>query len=180
MDSLNSWASAVEVNSIVNNAFTITQEIAEKIATGEYKIQIKICVKRGNTVDNLTVHPMVYHAEDLDDTWQPYAPTNKALADTQNALAPIIGEYLPIDKTHDTKKRVVSIGETNTTFYVGGFMSKYGIVSTSDVNLVISAETSSGNVVAYNNVTFDSGTILITFDELTELTTFVCKCSKIQ
>ena len=38
-----------------------------------------LVIANGTTVDNLTVYPMLRYAIDTDDTWQPYAPTNREL-----------------------------------------------------------------------------------------------------
>lgn len=97
-----------------------------------------------------------------------------------NNILPITGEYLPTTANGSVKKYSAAIGATTATFNASAFMSKYNATS-SDLNLDISAETASGNVLAYNNVTINSsGVITITFDELTEQATFVCKASKIQ
>ena len=79
-DKLNSWATIVNAN-YVNPVFTITEEIAEKIAIGEYKIQIKIGTRKNKTADNITIYPMIYYAEDTDTTWQPYSMTNQEITD---------------------------------------------------------------------------------------------------
>lgn len=99
-----------------------------------------------------------------------------------NALAPIVGEYLPIANGNSNKKRLVAIGATNCQFNITAFVEKYGITSASDLDFEVSAATSSGNVVAYNRVAvnWSSKTVYIYFDELTEQTTFTCRCSKIQ
>lgn len=170
----------------VGATFTITDEMESKIASGQYRIQIKLCLRANKTVDGVTFYPMIRYASDTDNTWQPYAPTNKELAEqidaNKNDLAPIIGEYLPINNSQlDVKKRTVAIGATSTTFYAKNFMDKYGITSSHDLNLEISAETSSGNVVSYNSVGANAaGVVTIKFDELTEQTTFICKCSAIK
>jgi len=166
--------------------FTISDEQVSAVQNGELELNIRIYVNIPSSVqtdvtfDNIVVKPMIRLADDIDDTWQPYVPTNKTLANTQNALAPIIGEYLPTTANGTVKKYSAAIGATTVTFNASVFMSKYGLTS-SDLNLDISAETTSGNVLAYNSVAINSsGVITITFDELTEAATFVCKASKIQ
>lgn len=131
------------------------------------------------TLDNFVIYPMLRLASDTDDVWQPYAPTNKELADTQNALAPLIGEYLPLNNSTTSKKRTVAKGGTFAQFYVGGFVEKYGITSASELVLEPYAETQSGKVVAINQIAPSLSNIRIVFDELTEAATFVCKASKI-
>lgn len=89
-DSLNSWRIIINSSTANPNPFVITQQIAEKIATREYRIQIKICVRRDQTVDNVTVYPMIRYASDSDDTWQPYAKTNKNLTDDVKRIDEVI------------------------------------------------------------------------------------------
>jgi hypothetical protein len=38
-----------------------------------------LAILKNTTLDNLTVYPMIRYESDTDATWQPYAPTNKAL-----------------------------------------------------------------------------------------------------
>lgn len=141
-----------------------------------------LVVANGTTVDNLTVYPMLRYKSDTDDTWRPYAATNKELTDKQNELAAIAGEYLQTSYNSGLKKKTYPIGATSCKFYYGDFVDKYGVTSTSDLDFALSSETASGNVVAYNNVSVDNNDKVVTFkfDELTEDTTFACKCSKIQ
>lgn len=47
---------------------------------------ITLVVLKDTTVDNLTVYPMLRLADDQDDTWQPYAKTNKQLTDDSAAF----------------------------------------------------------------------------------------------
>jgi hypothetical protein len=96
-----------------------------------------------------------------------------------NNLAPIIGEYLPTTANGTVKKYSAAIGATTATFNASGFMAKYGLSST-DLVFDVSAETANGQVVAYNSVTVNSsGVVTVTFDALSEATTFICKCSTI-
>ena len=94
----------------------------------------------------------------------------------------IAGEYLPTSYGSVLKKKKYAVGATSCKFYYGDFADKYGITSTSDLDFALSAETASGNVVAYTNVSVnDNGKVVtFTFDELTESATFACKASKIQ
>jgi hypothetical protein len=47
---------------------------------------IVIIVKSGAVADNITMYPMLRLASDPDDTWTPYAPSNKDLYDMVRAL----------------------------------------------------------------------------------------------
>lgn len=40
-----------------------------------------LAILKNTTLDNLTVYPMMRYAADTDDTWQPYAMSNKQLTD---------------------------------------------------------------------------------------------------
>lgn len=57
--------------------FNIDEDITD--TTQGYSIQIRIM--SGTSVENLTFKPMLRLASDTDDTWQPYAKTNKQLTD---------------------------------------------------------------------------------------------------
>ena len=57
--------------------FTINDNMAQKL---------NITVISNTTVDNVTVYPMIRLASDPDDTWTPYAPTNKELYEMVRAL----------------------------------------------------------------------------------------------
>ena len=165
----------------LNNAnkrreFTITSEIVENIKSGAGYLLIRIVFNEGTTVDNTTVHPMICIASDTDDTWQPYAPTNYQLNQKINMTA---GVYLPNAANTNSKKIVASVGQTSVTFDANSFMTRYNVTS-ADLDLDISAETASGDVVAYNNVSVTGGIVTVTFDALAEQTTFICKCSVIQ
>lgn len=163
--------------------FSITQEIYNNIVNGNGYLLVRLVYEENSVINSdVIVKPMIRLATDPDDTWQPYAPTNRELFDTQNALAAIAGEYLVAYNGSTSKKRIVSVGATECFFYYGGFADKYGITSASNLNFDISAETASGNVVAYNQIVLNttSRNVYIKFDELTEQTTFMCKCSKIQ
>ena len=174
-DSLNSWQTIINRNAINLNPFVITQQIAEKLATREYRIQIKLCVRRNQTVDNI-IYPMIRLASDTDNTWQPYAPTNYQLNQKVDMTA---GVYLPNATNINSKKVVASVGQTSVTFDANSFMSRYNVTA-SDLDLDISAKTASGDIVSYNNVSVTGGIVTVTFDALAEQTTFICKCSVIQ
>jgi hypothetical protein len=135
-----------------------------------------LVVEKGATIDNLTVYPMIRYKIDTDDTWQPYAPTNYQLNQKVDTIA---GVYLPNATNTGTKKVVASVGQTSVTFDTNSFMTRYNVTA-SDLDLDISAETTSGDVVAYNNVSVTGGIVTVTFDALAEQTTFICKCSVIQ
>ena len=137
---------------------------------------VRIGINSNTTVDNLVVHPMLRYASDTDDTWQPYAPTNYQLNQKVDVIA---GVYLPNATNINSKKVVASVGQTSVTFDASTFMNRYNVTA-SDLDLDISAETASGDIVAYNNVSVTGGIVTVTFDALAEQTTFICKCSVIQ
>jgi hypothetical protein len=150
--------------------FSITNEF------DGYQLGVRIIVNPNTTVDNITLHPMIRLASDADDTWQPYAPTNYQLNQKVDTIA---GVYLPNATNTGTKKVVASVGQTSVTFDANSFMTRYNVTA-SDLDLDISAETSSGDIVSYNNVNITGGIVIVTFDALAEQTTFICKCSVIQ
>jgi hypothetical protein len=69
-------------NNFTNTAaFTITPEMADNIYNGTGYLLIRLVYEDGTIADNVTVYPMIRTADDTDDTWQPYAMTNKELTD---------------------------------------------------------------------------------------------------
>jgi hypothetical protein len=156
--------------------FTFTNEEIELIKNDVYRVVVRAFINKDRTADNITVYPMVRYASDTDDTWQPYAPTNYQLNQKVDTIA---GVYLPNATNASSKKVVASVGQTSVTFDATAFMSRYNVTA-SDLDLDISAETASGDVVAYNNVSVTGGIVTVTFDALSEQTTFICKCSVIQ
>jgi hypothetical protein len=154
--------------------FEITDEIVQLFKTSS--VQILIYANKGAVVNNVTIYPMIRLASDTDDTWQPYAPTNYQL---NQKLDTIAGVYLPNATNINSKKVLASVGQTSVTFDANSFMTRYNVTS-DDLDLDISAETASGDVVSYNNVSVTGGIVTVTFDALAEQTTFICKCSVIQ
>ena len=71
-------------NNIQATTFTVSEDTV---------VRVRISSSRGNTVNNLTVHPMLRYATDTDDTWQPYAPTNKTLDNNVNGIWAIQGKF---------------------------------------------------------------------------------------
>ncbi len=59
-------------NSVQSSLFTLTEDTV---------VRIRISASVGSTTDNLVIYEMLRYAEDTDDTWQPYAMTNKQLTD---------------------------------------------------------------------------------------------------
>jgi hypothetical protein len=155
--------------------FTITDEDVEAFASG-LSFNIRVYLNAGKTAENLKIHPMLRYASDTDDTWQPYAPTNYQLNQKVDMTA---GVYLPNATDISSKKVVASVGQTSVTFDANTFMTRYNVTS-ADLDLDISAETASGDVVSYNNVSVTDGIVTVTFDALSEQTIFICKCSVIQ
>ena len=157
--------------------FSITQEIYDNVVNGNGYLLVRLVYDINTSIDNDVVfYPMIRLASDYDDTWQPYAPTNYQL---NQKLDTIAGVYLPNVTNANSKKVVASVGQTSVTFDANSFMTQYNVTA-SDLDLDISAETASGDVVAYNNVSVTGGIVTVTFDALAEQTTFICKCSVIQ
>ena len=155
---------------------TFTNEEIELIENDAYRVVVRAFINKDKTANNVTVYPMLRLAEDTDDTWQPYAPTNYQLNQKVDTIA---GVYLPNASTPTSKKVIASTGQTSVTFDANTFMTRYNVTA-SDLDLDISAETASGDIVAYNNVSVTGGIVTVTFDALAEQTTFICKCSVIQ
>jgi hypothetical protein len=169
-----------ETVTFVRVGYNIVSRTSMKVAIDDRfdgnLICVRVSVNSGVTLNNLEIHPMLRYAEDTDNTWQPYAPTNYQLNQKVDMTA---GVYLPNATNTDTKKVVASVGQTSVTFDATSFMTRYNVTA-SDLDLDISAETASGDVVAYNNVSVTGSIITVTFDALAEQTTFICKCSVIQ
>jgi hypothetical protein len=157
---------------------TLSQEfiITDDIVSNAQRWWVRIAILANTQVDNLVVYPMIRYASDTDDTWQPYTPTNYQL---NQKLDTVVGVYLPNATNINSKKVVASVGQTSVTFDANNFMTRYNVTA-SDLDLDISAETASGDIVAYNNVSVTGGIVTVTFDALAEQTTFICKCAVIQ
>ena len=61
--------------------FTLTDDDVDQIVDGKYLVAIYVKATTGNTYNNKIVRPMLRFAEDMDDTYQPFAMTNKQLTD---------------------------------------------------------------------------------------------------
>ena len=44
-----------------------------------YDLRVRVVILSDSEIDNVTLYPMLRFADDQDDTWQPYAPTNRKL-----------------------------------------------------------------------------------------------------
>lgn len=69
-------------------SFELTEDMYNKIQNGEYQLNIRLYVKASGVVvpSGTKVFPMISLASDPDDTWTPYAPSNKDLYDMVRAL----------------------------------------------------------------------------------------------
>ena len=77
------------INGKYSNSFTISQEdLSDNAMFG-----IRIAANSGTEVNNVTIHPLLRLASDPDDTWQPYAPTNYELMQSDNALAEGLAKF---------------------------------------------------------------------------------------
>ena len=85
--------------------FTVNNASA---AGDNLKLSVTIRIPNGTVIDNITFYPMIRLAEDTDDTWQPYAKTNKQLTEDINEL-----------KLIDHAEKIVNItafgGQANNT-----------------------------------------------------------------
>jgi hypothetical protein len=161
---------------VSSRKFSITQEIYDNVVNGNGYLLVRLVYGSGVIENDVIIRPMIRLTSDTDDTWQPYAPTNYQLNQKVDTAA---GVYLPNATNTSSKKVVASVGQTSVTFDANNFMTRYNVTA-SDLDLDISAETASGDVVSYNNVSVTGGIVTVTFDALAEQTTFICKCSVIQ
>lgn len=74
------------VASIVCNATSPTKSLVIDSMYDDVMVGVRMLVQPDRTVDNVTVYPMLRLASDPDDTWTPYAPSNKDLYDMVRAL----------------------------------------------------------------------------------------------
>ena len=98
------YTTKASVNKNSNNvAFTIDDTWDNNF------IELRLSVSQsGVIIDNLTIYPIIRLADDQDDTWQPYAMTNKQLTDKVN----------DIDTTLDTKLDKISSLPTPSSTYL--------------------------------------------------------------
>ena len=101
-------------------AFTITSDDASLVNENDdvyFVINIIVNDNRGTVVDNVLLYPMMRYATDTDNTYQPYAMTNKELTDNVNALndLPIkkvgVSSLILGDITHNTARGSTAIAE---------------------------------------------------------------------
>jgi hypothetical protein len=85
-DSRDNWSTVAVVNMDGVSELVITDEMAEKIATQEYIIWVRIECRNNSTFNNV-VYPMIRLASDTDPTWQPYAKTNYELTQDVNSVS---------------------------------------------------------------------------------------------
>ncbi len=72
----------MEVTSTVD---VINDEV--QFTASAYKMDCILKVKSGQTISSVTIYPMIRFASDTDDTYQPYAMTNKQLTDNLSGKA---------------------------------------------------------------------------------------------
>lgn len=65
----------------------------DDFSNDEVTLQLSINIYRGANADGLVFKPMLRLATDQDDTWQPYAMTNKELTDVVNNVPDTAGTY---------------------------------------------------------------------------------------
>lgn len=101
------WNSGSYVKNIIEVG---AGDYTEKSFTPDYNgyddIQISIFVRSGKTLSNAVVYPMLRLASDPDDTYQPYAMTNRELMKKVNAL--------PREVFATTDTRTTTTNDANT------------------------------------------------------------------
>lgn len=93
-------------------------------------LKVEIRIASGTTVSNLTFYPMIRLASDPDDTYQPYAMTNKELTEEVNAL--------PRKVFVTTDTRTTTTNDANTL--------PCGFTRMSDANSNLPTDGTGGNV----------------------------------
>ena len=82
----------VTINSSLHyneKVFEITQEYAEKMQNNTMYLEIRVLTNDGSA-NNIILYPMIRLADNQDNTYQPYAMTNKELTDKINSLKTIV------------------------------------------------------------------------------------------
>jgi hypothetical protein len=93
--------------------FSVTQS-----DINNYDIAVVIYGNSGNTFNNVTVYPMLRLASDTDNTYQPYAMTNKQLTETIGDLSQTgltgdsVAEQLATARVEITKKRSSTVSSS--------------------------------------------------------------------
>ena len=97
--------------------FEITSEQISINAENGYSFIVQLyIINNGATIDNFVFYPMIWYAEDTDNTWQPYVPTNKELAIKINDAINLISNT-PQEGSSSSKwdgKNVLFIGDSLT------------------------------------------------------------------
>ena len=70
-----------------SRTFTVTPEQEELFASGEYQLNVRLYLNTNKTANNVKIYPMIRLADDTDDTWQPYVPTSRELAEKLNSIS---------------------------------------------------------------------------------------------
>ena len=160
--------------------FSITDEQVNALRNGELELNIRVYVGIGATIqtdvtfDNIVAKPMIRLASDPDDTWQPYAPTNYELMQSDNALAEGMANFGKklwqgnftsgsIEVT-GAAKYLVYLMEINSVFYaIGGRLNGTGGYATSGHTVQmggykLGAQENGDNVIFTIDSTNDGGT----------------------
>jgi hypothetical protein len=154
--------------------FDITQEMLDKLENGSMTLETRIFSSVDAVCNNVIVRPMLRLASDSDDTWQPYAPTNSELMQSDNALAEGLAKFGKklwsgtftngsIEVT-GAAKYLVYLMEINSVFYaIGGRTNGMGgyAISGHTVQMggyKLGAQVNGDNVIFTIDSTNDGGT----------------------
>ena len=120
----------------------ISQEIYNKVLANEAYYIMRLAVEQSNTIVDDVFYPMIRFAADPDDTWQPYAPTNYELMQSDNALAEGLAKFGKklwqgnftsgsIEVTGAAKYSVILVYLTDSVLTIGTHYSGGGSYGTS-------------------------------------------------
>ena len=109
-------------------------------------ISVDVIVKKGTTVNNLVFKPMLRLASDPDDTYQPYAMTNRELTKKvfEKRVLTSADDLNDITETGIYKIRTAPVNSPESVAYVTLIVCKY---DASDINqMIYKGGSSSGNI----------------------------------
>jgi hypothetical protein len=104
------WNSGTYVKNIIEiGAGGYTEKSFVADYNGYNDIQISIFVRSGKTISNAKVYPMLRLASDPDDTYQPYAMTNRELTEKKINIADLKTVVSASSDFADFKTRIASL-----------------------------------------------------------------------
>ena len=127
----------------------------DDFSANELSIQINIFIKSGQTVSNLIFKPMLRYAEDTNNTYVPYVPTNRELVSwrANNKLGAKNLLRYPYADITKTVNGITFTDNGDGTISDGTDKNGDGIISANEINEMITAYSGWYNIESSNKQT---------------------------